>query len=263
MSRSGMWAVIVLAVVMISGMVVIYQKDQEETLMTAGGQSGAQKLPIYCVERADQKIALSFDGTMGNEDTGRILELLKNHQAQATFFVTGEWVTKYPDDVQAIVDDGHELGNYGESHRQMSTLSAQACREEIEAVHEQVKDLTGYEMELFRPPYAAYSDTLIQEIYDCGYYPILWNLDSLDWKDYGTEAIIKQVIESKELEGGSIIRFHMGTKYTADALDELLTRLENQGFTVVPISQLIYRDNYHMDQSGRQTLDALESGLSK
>lgn len=252
MSRSGMWAVIVLAVVMISGMVAVYQRDQEEMMMTVNGQSGGQKLPIYCVKRDDQNLSISFDGTMGGEDTGEILEILAKHQVQATFFVTGEWVEQYPENVMAIVRAGHDLGNCGEHHRQMSGLSAEECRLEIEALHERVKELTGYEMELFRPPYGDYSDSLIQTVYDCGYYPVLWNVDSLDWKEYGTEAMIKQVMENEKLGSGSILLFHTGTKYTAQALDDLLTKLEEKGFLPVPVSQLIYRGEYRMDAFGCQ-----------
>lgn len=92
-------------------------------------------------------------------------------------------------------------------------------------------------------------------------FSILWNFtfitnrDSLDWKDYTPSRIIKNVCENKSLGPGSIILCHNGAKYTADALDELLTNLENQGYEIVPISELIMRENYHMDVTGKQVAD--------
>jgi peptidoglycan/xylan/chitin deacetylase (PgdA/CDA1 family) len=77
-------------------------------------------------------------------------------------------------------------------------------------------------------------------------------VDSLDWKDYGVDSIIKTVCEHKDLGPGAIILCHNGAKYTAQALDTLLTNLEQQGYEIVPVSELILRENYHMDVTGKQ-----------
>ena len=123
-------------------------------------------LPIYCVDRsADNgtpKVSLSFDAAWGNEDTAKILEILSKHNVKVTFFMTGGWIEKYPDDVKAIAAAGHDLANHSENHKQMSKLSADACAEEILKPHEKVKKLTGVEMTLFRPPYGDYNNTLIK-----------------------------------------------------------------------------------------------------
>lgn len=107
-------------------------------------------------------------------------------------------------------------------------------------------------MQLFRPPYGDYNNSLIRSAEECGYYSIQWSVDSLDWKDYGIDSIINTVIQNKELKNGAIILCHNGAKYTADALDTLLTDLEEKGYTIVPVSELIYTENYHMDVTGRQ-----------
>ena len=91
--------------------------------------------------------------------------------------------------------------------------------------------------------------------YEMGYFPIQWNVDSLDWKDYGVDSIIKTVCKHEALGPGSIILCHNGAKYTADALDELLTNLEEQGYEFVKISDLIMKDHYHMDVTGKQIAD--------
>ena len=106
----------------------------------------------------EKKIALSFDAAWGNEDTAKILEILKKNNVRVTFFMTGGWIEKYPDDVKAIAAAGHDLGNHSENHKQMSQLSAEQCKEELLKPHEKVKALTGKEMILFRPPFGDYND---------------------------------------------------------------------------------------------------------
>lgn len=224
------------------------------SIATNSNVSG-RNLPIYCVETTEPKVALSFDAAWGNEDTQEILSILKKHDVHVTFFMTGGWVENYPEDVKSILAAGHDLGNHSENHKNMSQLSASECREEVMSVHEKVKELTGYEMFLFRPPYGDYDNDVITTVEGCGYYPIQWDVDSLDWKDYGVDSIIKTVCEHKHLGNGSIILCHNGATYTADALEELICGLQEQGYQIVPVSELIIRDNYHMNTEGRQIAD--------
>ena len=214
-----------------------------------------KELPIYCVETDEKKVALSFDAAWGNEDTQKILEILAKHNVHATFFMTGGWVDSYPEDVKAILAGGHDLGNHSENHKNMSQISNVDKEQELMKVHEKVKSLTGYEMFLFRPPYGDYDNDVIKTATKCGYYPIQWDVDSLDWKDYGVDSIVNTVCSNKHLGNGSIILCHNGAKFTADALDTLITNLKGQGYEIVPISELIYRDGYHMDAEGRQVKD--------
>ena len=169
-----------------------------------------------------------------------------------TFFMTGGWVEAYPDDVKAILDAGHDLGNHSENHKNMSELSDEEKTEELMAVHRKVKELTGYDMFLFRPPYGDYDNGVINTAKECEYYAIQWDVDSLDWKNEGLDNIIETVINHKNLGNGSIILCHNGAEYTAQALDTLITRLEEQGYEIVPISELIYREDFHMNFEGRQ-----------
>ena len=214
-----------------------------------------KELPIYCVETDEKKVALSFDAAWGNEDTQKILEILAKHNVHAPFFMPGGWVDSYPEDVKAILAGGHDLGNHSENHKNMSQISNDDKEQELMKVHEKVKNLTGYEMFLFRPPYGDYDNDVIKTATKCGYYPIQWDVDSLDWKDYGVDSIVNTVCSNKHLGNGSIILCHNGAKFTADALDTLITNLKGQGYEIVPISELIYRDGYHMDAEGRQVKD--------
>lgn len=245
---------ITLALVCIMATVIgIGQNSRKASTAGSSTTVGGRDLPIYNVETTEKKVALSFDAAWGNDDTRQILDILANHNIHVTFFMTGGWVESYPDDVKAIYEAGHDLGNHSESHPQMSKLSEEEITEELMSVHDKVYALTGYNMFLFRPPYGDYDNELIQTATKCGYYTIQWNVDSLDWKDYGVSDIITRVCNHKNLKNGSIILMHNGATYTASALDEVITGLEEQGYTIVPISELIIRDDFHMEPDGTQT----------
>lgn len=223
--------------------------------VTVTNTVNGKELPIYSVETEEKKVALSFDAAWGNEDTQRILDVLKEYDIHVTFFMTGGWVEQYPDDVKKIKEAGHDLGNHSENHKNMSQLSDDECRQEVLKVHEKVKELTGVEMKLFRPPYGDYDDAVIKNVSACGYYAIQWNVDSLDWKNYGVDSIIQTVMEHKDLKNGSIILMHNGAKYTAEALPKVIEGLQTKGYEIVPISELIYKEPYHLDVTGRQIRD--------
>ena len=225
--------------------------------VSVSGSSAAngRQLPIYCVQTDQKKVALTFEAAWGNEDTQKILDILKEKNVHATFFMTGGWVKNYPEDVKAILAAGHDLGNHSENHKNMSQLSSDEQKQELLSVHERVRQLTGYEMFLFRPPYGDYDDSVVLTARECGYYPIQWDVDSLDWKDYGTDAILDRVLNHSHLGNGSIILCHNGAKYTAQALERLITGLQEKGYRIVPVSELILREDYHMDAEGRQIPD--------
>lgn len=213
---------------------------------------GERELPVYCVETNENVVAISFDAAWGNEDTNEILSILEKNGVKATFFMTGEWVENYPEDVKKIYEAGHDLANHSENHKNMSQLSYGDCESELMKVHNKVKELTGYDMYLFRPPYGDYDNDVICKATECGYYTIQWSIDSLDWKNYGVDDIIERVLNHKALKPGAIILCHNGAQYTAKALDTLIKCVKEKGYEFVPISQLIYKENYYMKADGTQ-----------
>lgn len=172
--------------------------------------------------------------------------------------MTGGWVDSYPDDVKAIAAAGHDLGNHSQNHKNMSQLSVEEIKEEIMTVHNKVYELTEVDMCLFRPPYGDYDDDVITSCADIDYYPIQWNIDSLDWKNYGEQDMIDRILNHKDLKNGSIILMHNGAKYTAAALQDIIDGLKNKGYEIVPISELIYRENYTIDVTGMQKSTATD-----
>lgn len=242
------------AVLMLAGLMGVHYRASGSVLLTSG-TAAKRDLPIYCVQTQEPKIALTFDAAWGNQDTRKIMEILKKHDIKVTFFMTGGWVDTYPEDVKMILQEGHDLGNHTQNHKNMSQLSDAEKETELMSVHNKVKALTGYDMFLFRPPYGDYDNAVVTTAKKCGYYTIQWDVDSLDWKDYGVESILKTVTQNNHLGNGSIILCHNGAKYTAEALDTMITTLKDAGYTFVPLSELIYRENYHMDNEGRQIKD--------
>lgn len=211
------------------------------------------KSPIYSVDCDKKLLSISFDAAGSNQNTEQILEILALHNIKATFFMTGEWILKYPEEVKEIAAAGHDIGNNSETHPHMTQLSKQESIEEILKTHSKIKELTGIDMNLFRAPYGDYNNSLIDITGELGYYAIQWNVDSMDWKDYGVESIIKTVVDNKNLGNGSIILMHNGgSKYTPEALDALIAYLKEDGYKFVPVSQLIFTDNFYLNEEGRQ-----------
>jgi len=211
-----------------------------------------KKLPIYCVETNKKQVSISFDAAWGADDTDKLLQILKENNVTATFFLCGYWVDKYPQEVKKIALAGHDLGNHSDTHPHMSKLSLEQIKNELMSVHEKVKTLTGINMHLFRPPFGEYNDNVITASEQTNYYTIQWDIDSLDWMEKGKDHEINQVLNHKHLGNGSIILFHNDAKYTPEVLDTIIKGLIAKGYEIVPISDLVIEDNFYMDYEGRQ-----------
>ncbi len=210
-----------------------------------------RKVPIYSVETPSRTVALSFDAAWGNEDTAALIDILGRYDVKATFFVVGTWVDKYPDSVRQLADAGHEIENHSDTHPHLPTLSAEEMTHQIEACNEKIARITGSRPTLLRPPYGDYNNAVIDTVTQLGMYPIQWDVDSLDWKDGHTADRITQDV-LKKVRNGSIILFHNAAEHTPEALPGIIEALRAQGYTFARVSELIYRDNYRLDHTGRQ-----------
>ena len=224
-------------------------------LLTDSGQAVAaaalqRQLPIYCVEKDYKVASLSFDAAWGNEDTQQLIDILGKYNIKATFFVVGEWVDKYPESVKALHDAGHEIMNHSLDHKYFSKMSSAQIIEDLNACNDKIEAVTGVRPVLFRPPYGDYNDNVISTVNSINMYPIQWDVDSLDWKDLSAADIQKRVL--KRVQPGSIVLFHNAAKNTPAALGGIIESLIAEGYSFLPISQLIYKDNYTIDHTGRQ-----------
>lgn len=212
--------------------------------------SVTRSLPIYNVEREDNKIAISFDCAWGVDYTDAILGHLAEAKVRATFFAVQFWVEKYPEYVKKIDEAGHEIGTHSATHSYMSLLGETEIKAELQSSSEAISAITGKTVELFRPPYGDYDDLLIDTANAMGLYPIQWDVDSLDWKDLSASDIAARIVE--RVKSGSIILCHNNGLHTAEALPIVIDTLRAKGFEFVPIGELIYRENYSIDATGKQ-----------
>ena len=210
-----------------------------------------KELPIYSVETEEKKIAISFDAAWGAEYTVKIMDILEERDIRTTFFLVGFWVDKYPERVREIAARGHEVANHSTTHPEMSKLGREQMVSEIMTTQKKIEELAGDRaVRLIRPPFGDYNDLLIQTCRELDFYPIQWDVDSLDWKEQGVQPMVDRV--TQKVRNGSIILFHNNAKYITEALPIILDHLLAEGYTIVPISELIYKENYRMDHTGRQ-----------
>ena len=212
--------------------------------------SETRELPIYSVETQDKKIAISFDAAWGTEYTDDILNILDKYNVKTTFFLVGFWVDKYPEYVKEIHERGHEIGNHSTNHPYMTKLSEDQIVDELNKTGNKIYELTGKKPILFRPPFGDYNDKLIKICMNNGYYVIQWDVDSLDWKELGIQSVVDKV--TRNVNNGSIVLFHNNAKYVSEYLPIVIEKLQSEGYEIVPISELIYRDDFYLDNTGRQ-----------
>ncbi len=212
--------------------------------------SAERKIPIYCVETEEKKISISFDAAWGNEQTETLIDILDDYGVKTTFFVVGDWVEKFPDSVKALHEAGHEVCNHSDTHPHMPQLSAAEQTAELQACNEKIAAITGVTPTLFRPPYGDYDNTTMTSVESCGMYAVQWDVDSLDWKNPTVEQMVERV--TTKVQNGSIVLFHNGAENTPAALPLILEKLQADGYEIVPISELILKENYTIDGTGKQ-----------
>lgn len=214
------------------------------------GGATTRLLPIYSVDRKDNKVAISFDCAWGTDYTDTILQELDKEGVRATFFMVEFWVEKYPDYAKKISDAGHEIGTHSATHSHMSKLSKKEIEGELSSSSKAIESLIGKKVELFRAPFGEYNDTLIKTATDMGYYTVQWDVDSLDWKNLSAKEILSRVC--KRAQSGSIILMHNNGLHTAKAVPMIIRALKDKGLKFVPIGELIYRENFSIDANGKQ-----------
>ena len=226
-----------------------FSNSDMKTLETS---TGATKLvPIYNVDTEQKRISLSINCAWNADDIDKILEVLDKCNVKTTFFMVGEWVDKFPDAVKKINEKGHEIANHSDKHLHVNSLSYEQNVEEILNCSKKIKKITGKEVKLYRCPYGEYNDTVIKAATDNGYKVIQWSVDSLDYEGLDEGQMWDRI--NKKLTNGSIILMHNGTENTANSLETIIKNIQKKGYNIVKISDLIYQDNYEINQNGTQS----------
>ena len=144
-----------------------------------GASAATRQLPIYCVQRDQKMVAISFDAAWGNEDTQQLIDIMAQYKVKATFFVVGDWVDRYPESVKALHDAGHEIMNHSNTHAHLPRLSPQQITDDLNACNDKIQALTGVRPTLIRLPYGDYDDNSIRTIRAMGMEPIQWDVEAL------------------------------------------------------------------------------------
>jgi peptidoglycan/xylan/chitin deacetylase (PgdA/CDA1 family) len=183
-------------------------------------------------------IAMTFDDGPSPETTPRLLDILKQRNIKATFFMIGQNAERNPTIVKRILAEGHEIGNHSWTHPQLSKLSDDRVTEEINKTQNAIKDASGYTPVLMRPPYGAITarqkDWVEKQF---GLSVIIWSVDPFDWKRPGASVIEQRILAGAR--PGAIVLSHDIHKQTVDAMPATLDALAAKGFKFVTVSQLI------------------------
>ena len=235
------------AILTVAVLIGIASIDKAKVIPTSAVE---KNLPIYNVQTEEKKLAFTMNCAWNADDIDQILEVLKNNDVKITFFMVGEWIDKYPDELKKIYEAGHEIGSHSNTHPHVNNLSSEKNLEEIKLSVSKIEKITGSQTKLYRTPYGEYNDTVIKTATENGYYPIQWDVDTLDYEGKTGDEMWGRI--KGKIKNGSIILSHNGTKHTAESLDMLIKNIKSKGFEIVKVSNLIYQDNYRIDNNGMQ-----------
>lgn len=213
----------------------------------AGNATAAQLAgydAYYCGPGEEKVIYLTFDCGYENGNTEPILDALKKHNAQATFFVVGHFLESAPEIVKRMAAEGHTVGNHTYHHPDMSKISDKAAfQKEMDDVAALFKEVTGEELAMYyRPPQGKYSTANLQMAKELGYSTFFWSLAYVDWNQ-DSQPSHEEAFEklTGRIHPGAIVLLHSTSKTNGEIMDELLTKWEEMGYTFNPLSDLLQK----------------------
>ena len=214
----------------------------QPTLSACSTPQGVQ--PVSSAEIAlgntsNRRIALTFDAGGPSEPTARILDILAKRHVRSTFFITGDWANLNPDLVRRIHNEGHEIGNHTMHHPGLRTLSDQGVCTELNQAEQVISSLTGVTTRpYYRPPYGG-RDTRVRTLAaQIGYRTVYWTIDTLDWQSTATPDSITKIVMTNS-KNGAIILMHAGSQVESETLDGLMTKIEQMGYQMVTVTQVL------------------------
>ncbi|MDI6822336.1 MAG: polysaccharide deacetylase family protein [Actinomycetota bacterium] len=207
-----------------------------------GSQEG-----IFRGDPHERLVSISFDDGPNPIYTPQILDILKAKGVKATFFVLGRQVEKYPDIARRIVEEGHDIGNHTYSHRELVPSTRRIVLNQVRKADRAIQKATGVKTRLFRPPRGMYSNALRKILREEGYRIILWTVSTADWSGISAKAILHR-IKLYVRRGGTILFHDSGALFrnegasrenTVQALPMVIDYLQQKGFKIVPISEML------------------------
>ena len=199
------------------------------------------EVKVYRSIKTDKKqIAITFDDGPHPILTPKILEILAQYHVPATFFMVGQNVLNYPEAARAVIDAGHEVGNHTFTHPHIASLNEQAIFEEIGRCEDALEELCEYRPHILRTPQGALTPSLERCLLEDDYILVLWSLDTRDWDNKSTDAIVRSVLDG--VKSGDIVLMHDYIGYnskTPGALERIIPELLSRGYEFVTVSELL------------------------
>ena len=209
----------------------------------AGTHSAASLSEVVRGPTGHKRVAITLDAGADSIAFPRMIAALNQAHVKITFFLTGMWAQQNPIFVQQMVSGGFEIGNHSWDHPDFTTLTDAQARDEIAKTDSLISKFTGHSPQpLWRFPYGSRNTHLMQLVNSMGYRSIYWTIDSLDsvGEPKSAQFLIDRITKQTDVQlDGEIILMHIGNATTADALPAILQNLQQRGFQVVPISQLL------------------------
>ncbi|MFH0852703.1 MAG: polysaccharide deacetylase family protein [bacterium] len=185
---------------------------------------------------AKKQVIFTFDAGAGTNSLQKILEVTKQHNVNVTFFSTGKFAETNPELIKQISSDGHEIFNHTYSHLHLTQLTDQEIKDELDKTEQIISGLIGRSTKpYFRPPYGDRNAHVLEIAAQEGYQSVFWSCDALDWMVGQTEQQVKDKIYSCE-KPGAIILMHVGDDITGSILDEVFTKIENDGYQIISLT---------------------------
>jgi probable sporulation protein (polysaccharide deacetylase family) len=181
-------------------------------------------------------MALTCNVFWGEEYIGQMLEILKEKNVKATFYIGGTWAEKFPQLVKKISDQGHEIGSHGYSHPHPDNISLQENLKDISKAEKIIFDITGKKPQLYAPPYGERGPAVLEAAQQLGYRTVLWSIDTIDWQRPAPEVISERVLN--KMENGAIVLMHP-TAPTVNALPGIIDGLKEQGFQLITVGNML------------------------
>lgn len=192
---------------------------------------------IYKGNPNKKMVSLTFDATYGDNQTYKLLQILRDNNIKATFFLSGIWLINYPHLVRAIAAEGHEIGNHSLTHPHLPLIPLTEVINQVMRTEALIKNISGLDPYLFRPPYGEYNQAILNTLASLGYVTIMWTIDSLDWKNPGVEQITSRIVDN--VEPGAIILMHQSSAQTAEALPAIISGIKEKGYSFGTVTQVI------------------------
>lgn len=219
---------------MIMGMLCLWAGGKRQDT-TAPASQEVSTGKIAEEEDVAKKIALTFDDGPHPRYTEQLLDGLKERNVVATFFVTGENAQNYPNIIRREQEEGHLIGNHTYSHIQLTSGNRETFREELVKTNEILENITGEKVSFVRPPYGSWDKSFEKEL---NMFPVLWNIDPLDWCSHNAECIAAKVVE--KAGDGDIILMHDYYDTSVTAALEVVDVLQKRGFQFVTVEEILF-----------------------